>query len=301
MLLHWWIGLKACNVILARERLDRERKKKEENRRAMADHDSPRDTAPLTFVSLAPNVDMPIVSTPDASKGASLPPLTQASRHAQAFRLDTSSRGSSVSPAVHTPASSESPTILARSINHGSGSQHASMETSGSSAVPTMRIGSDHAFPRDANDYYQKSLPSQPDLRNLSLEVGNLVSNFLLEDGPQERASPITPQSAFGDTPRSGTATGHRGLDIDTLRALRAYIYREIYEAPWDEEILLRRLESAWRDGVRTGRNHILESTPLFIAMDRTFLTWIELRRHLADLERADRRTYEMQDWKEIL
>jgi hypothetical protein len=294
MLLHWWIGLKACNVILARERLDRERKKKEENKKAMAtDNDSPRDTAPLTFVSLAPTPDVPPTSIVEAPKGVQLLPLTHASRHAQAFRLDTPSRGSSMSPAVHTPASSESPTMHTQSLHHGNGSQRASRDMSGSLAIPPLNGGPNHTLSADTNGYYNRSHPSQPDLRKLSFELGNLVSNFLLEDGTQGRASPVTPQSGPGDTPRNETTP--RGLDLETLHAFRAYIYREVYEVQWDEEYLLRRLESAWRDGVRTDRNFSLESTPLFVALDRTFLTWIELRRHLADLECADRREYNMQ------
>jgi hypothetical protein len=294
MLLHWWIGLKACNVILARERLDRERKKKEENKKALAtDNNSPRDTVPLTFVSLAPTPDAPPTSMSEVSKGVPLPPLIHASRHVQAFRLDTPSRGSSMSPAVHTPASSESPTMHTRSLHHVNGVQHASRDMGGSSAIPPINEGPHGALSADTNGYYNRGPLSPPDLRKLSLELGNLVSNFLLEDGIQGRASPIIPQSGPGDTYHNGTSS--RGLDVETLHAFRAYIYREVYEVQWDEEYLLRRLESAWRDGVRTDRNFSLESTPLFVALDRTFLTWIELRRHLADLERADRREYNMQ------
>ncbi|KAF2712659.1 hypothetical protein K504DRAFT_499742 [Pleomassaria siparia CBS 279.74] len=293
MLLHWWIGLKACNVILARERLDRERRKKEYDRKAMVDRDSPREMAALTFVSLAPTPDAPTTaSTPEGSKSLPLPPATQASRHAQAFRFDASSRGSSMSPAVQTPASSESPTMHARSILQGNGIHYLSRDangTTGTSAVPLAAKGglvSNHAIKRETNGHYTSS---QPDLRKLNLELGNLVSNFLLEDGPQERASPITPQSAPGETARYGGGV-YRGLDADTYRALRAYVYAETSEVQPDEERLLRRLETAWREGVRTSRNLILPSTPLFIAMDRTFLTWIEIRRHLSDLERADKR-----------
>ena len=161
--------------------------------------------------------------------------------------------------------------------------------------MPAIRgaegLPSDQGADKNANGYYHYQRPlATPDSQKLSLELGNLVSNFLLEDGLREHASPITPQSAPGEASYNGT--GPWRLDPDTLRALRAYIYREANDAQWDEDSLLRRLESAWRNGVRNERSHMLDSTPLFVAMDRTFLTWVELRRHLADLERADKSTY---------
>jgi hypothetical protein len=294
MLLHWWIGLKACNVILARERLDRERKKKEGNKKAMdTDNNSPRDTAPQTFVLLAPTPNAPPTSIVEVSKGVPLLPLTHASRHAQAFRLDTPSRGSLMSPKVHTLASSKSPTMHAWSLHRGNGSQRASRDMSDVSAIPPVNGGPNHVLPVGTNGYYNINYQSPSNLRKLNLELGSFVSNFLLKDGPQGRASSNTSQTGLGDTPRNERIP--RGLDFETLLAFRAYIYQEVCEVQWDEEYLLRRLECAWRDGVRTDRSFSLGSTPLFVALDRTFLTWIELRRHLADLERADRREYNMQ------
>jgi hypothetical protein len=99
----------------------------------------------------------------------------------------------------------------------------------------------------------------------------------------------------------SGTAEKHQedgpaqhqqrrqGLDLSTLQAFRAYIYPSESGPKWDEVTLLRRLEREWRDKVRAGHNGKGGNTTLlFAARDRAFLTWIELRRHLADLTHAD-------------
>jgi hypothetical protein len=87
------------------------------------------------------------------------------------------------------------------------------------------------------------------------------------------------------------TSVPYRGLDEDTLGALRAYIYQEETQVEWDEESLLRRLEVIWRTGVRADINRIMDNIAVFAAQERAILIWIELKRHLADLDRADKRT----------
>jgi hypothetical protein len=81
-----------------------------------------------------------------------------------------------------------------------------------------------------------------------------------------------------------------RELDPETLLAFRSYIYPGESGPKWDEEVILRRLETVWRDNIRTGHDLTRDDAVLFIVRDRAFLTWIELRRHLADLDRADKR-----------
>ncbi|PSN67277.1 hypothetical protein BS50DRAFT_494499 [Corynespora cassiicola Philippines] len=286
VLLHWWIGLKACNVILARERLDRERKKKEENRKARFEHENPHEATPPTFVALAPT------------------------RHVQVFQLDAStSRGSPISPSMLTPPeSSESPIVPARAMTNGDNGSFAAVNPAnapGHSIVESVwnRLSSgsangvaSHASSRAAIHVHPHQGPQaaitaspQPAARQLGSELASLVANFPSQDranGWGASASAITPQPSLEELPRH-----NRGLDTDTLRALRAYIYYEGAEAhSVDEDALLQRLEAAWRDHVRTDQHRIMQDPALFIARERAFMTWIELKRHLADLDRADKR-----------
>jgi hypothetical protein len=117
-----------------------------------------------------------------------------------------------------------------------------------------------------------------PSLHHVGAEIGSLVSNFM---GPCGTA---VEQQERSPSPEAG-------LDMRTLRAFRAYIYPSEGGPKWDEVTLLRRLETEWRDKVRPLQRKGCNSR-LFAARDRAFLTWIELRRHLADLLHADESTY---------
>jgi hypothetical protein len=55
---------------------------------------------------------------------------------------------------------------------------------------------------------------------------------------------------------------------------------------------LLNRLEKTWREGVRADYYKIHDNIPVFIARERAFLTWMELKRHLAALQRANERMF---------
>lgn len=333
MLLHWWIGLKACNVILARERLDRERKKKEENRKARFEHENPHEATPPTFVALAPSTAAPL-PTLNTSMNASAMAPAEAARHVQVFQLDAStSRGSPISPSMLTPPeSSESPIVPARAMANGDNGSFAAVNAAnapghsivegvwnrlssgsangvasqsapggGAAALPGVNIATQppisassraaiHVHPHQGPQAAITASP-QPAARQLGSELASLVANFPSQDranGWGASASAITPQPSLEELPRH-----NRGLDTDTLRALRAYIYYEGAEAhSVDEDALLQRLEAAWRDHVRTDQHRIMQDPALFIARERAFMTWIELKRHLADLDRADKRRF---------
>ena len=114
--------------------------------------------------------------------------------------------------------------------------------------------------------------------RQISVEVAKLVASFRSNDAATE------------EIPQPYNSIQYRGLDYDGLRALRQYIYGEERGVQLDEEALLNRLEKTWRDGVRADYYKMIENIPVFIARERAFLTWIELKRHLAALQRANER-----------
>lgn len=114
--------------------------------------------------------------------------------------------------------------------------------------------------------------------KQISVEVAKLVASFRTDDAASE------------NVPQQNTSIPYRGLDYDSLRALRSLIYSEECSVQWDEDTLLNRLEKVWREGVRADYDKMVENIPVFIARERAILTWIELRRHLAALDRADRR-----------
>jgi hypothetical protein len=130
-------------------------------------------------------------------------------------------------------------------------------------------------------------------MRQIGADISKLVSDltpdYSVVNGHTALAA--SPLKVEEDGPLHGGP--YRGLDADVLRALRAYIYREETDMTWDEDSLLRRMETAWREGVRCDQNHVLDNIPVYMARERAFLTWIELKRHLADLDRADKRTYD--------
>jgi hypothetical protein len=116
--------------------------------------------------------------------------------------------------------------------------------------------------------------------KQISVEVAKLVASFRSDD------------AAFEEIPQQNASIPYRGLDYDSLRALRAAIYNEESTVQWDEETLLNRLEKVWREGVRADYDKMVENIPVFIARERAILTWIELRRHLAALDRAGQREF---------
>lgn len=320
ILLHWWLGMKAINVILARDRLDRERKKKEENKRARIETEMPQEGAGSAFVPLAPNSGVP---TPLNTHG---PPLQIAEhpRHVQIYKAETTSRGSPISAAVSTPPeSSQSPvgpahsqlgvghfaTIdvhsshpsQAQSVVDGVWNRLAEVGINGSrngNSAPQTAIGTaswSAGIPRRTSLAPEVSSQAAPvagvsvaGIRQLGAEISQLVSDLT----PQATAT--NGHGAVPAVPPDGqrNAVPYPGLDVETLYALRDYIYQEKTEVEWEEEALLRRIETTWRDGVRSDYNRMLENVPAFIARERAFLTWIELKRHLADLQRAGTRTY---------
>lgn len=261
MLLHWWIGLKGCNVILARERLEREKKKKEEDRKARAEAELSGLTANgetglrTSFVPLIPNVL-----------------LAEKASHGSAMSTPPDSGESPPADPRDGPVSV--PANGASQIQSGQQPQHAV------ESVWNRVVGSQ---PADSNAWSQQHVPiavQQLDIdRKVSHELARIAMSFrsdstVIEEMPQQRNS-----------------IPYRGLDYDSLRALRSYIYGEEGGQPWDEEALLDRLEQMWRDGVRADFDKIVDNIPVFIARERAFLTWIELKRHMAALERADKRT----------
>jgi hypothetical protein len=115
--------------------------------------------------------------------------------------------------------------------------------------------------------------------RQISVQMAALVASFRSDDSVPE------------ELPQPNNSVPYRGLDYDGLRALRQYIYGEERGVSMDEEALLNQLERTWREGVRADYNKMIENIPVFIARERAFLTWVELRRHLAALLRANERT----------
>lgn len=292
-LLHWWIGLKACNVILARERLDRERKKKEENRKARAEAEfngqnaTGESSTPASFVALAPN---------------------------SVFQSETGSRGSPISnPAMLTPSDAGGSPVVGPREGPGAASVNG---VAGDKGIPRSSIPNeqqpakvvegvwDRLAARDGvssqytNPHWAAAVENPPPSadskiavqqqiaqanqaivdKQISVEVAKLVASFRSDD------------AAVEDVPQQNVSIPYPGLDYDTLRAFRALIYNEECSVQWDEEALLNRLERAWRESVRADSEKMMQNIPVFIARERAFLTWIELRRHLAALDRADRR-----------
>ncbi|PZC96274.1 hypothetical protein A1F95_05486 [Pyrenophora tritici-repentis] len=289
-LLHWWIGLKACNVILARERLDRERRKKAENRQARAEAEfsgQPEGGTPGSFVALAPNSVL--------------------------HDGDTGSRGSPMSSSamLTPPESGESPTIPPRdgggfmSVNGGGHATNGNAafsnanttqpqasrqpqnlvegiwskfipEASRSPNQPSASI-----YPTDSKAAAQQQIASANQAavdRQISVDVAKLVASIRTDDAaPEER-------------PQPSNSVPYRGLDHEGLCALRQYIYGEDRGMSMEEETLLNLLERTWREGVRADYHKMVENIPVFIARERAFLTWVELKRHMAALQRANER-----------
>ncbi|KAJ4322084.1 hypothetical protein N0V94_002552 [Neodidymelliopsis sp. IMI 364377] len=291
-LLHWWIGLKACNVILARERLDRERKKKEENRKARAEAEfngqnvTGEGSTPASFVALAPNS---VFQTESASRGSPIsstamltPPESGESPIAgprEGPGFTSVNAAASTDNGIHRSSfqSEHQPHKVVEGVwdrfvaRDGNGAQ---IPASAWGATNTSQQGdSKLAVQQQIAQANQAAVDKQ-----ISVEVAKLVASFRSDD------------AAFEEIPQQNASVPYRGLDYDSLRALRAAIYNEESTVQWDEETLLNRLEKVWREGVRADYDKMVENIPVFIARERAILTWIELRRHLAALDRAGQR-----------
>ncbi|KAF2743107.1 hypothetical protein M011DRAFT_461907 [Sporormia fimetaria CBS 119925] len=283
ILLHWWIGLKACNVLLARDRLDRERKKKSQRSRHRVvvlgtfEDASGREPAPPS-VPIAPAAVRPDF-TPHALYG-------RPAQYAQALRLDTS-YSSPASPLSGTPLhSNDSPVIP---VYGASGEGHSIGRDLGGSRGGSTTGTLSHSLAGHMGADSSATLPritppvtGLPSVQQLGAEIGSLVSHFLEDSSTGER----------WPTPGSYGGQLQQALDAETLQAFRSYIYPSERGPKWDEQMLLRRLETAWRDKVRNWHKGTAAAgnAASFAACDRAFLTWIELRRHLADLEQANER-----------
>ncbi|KAF2633668.1 hypothetical protein BU25DRAFT_405537 [Macroventuria anomochaeta] len=295
-LLHWWIGLKACNVILARERLDRERKKKEENRKARAEAEfngqnaNGEGSTPASFVALAPNS---VFQTEAASRGSPISSTAMLTPPEPGGSPIAGPREGLGFTSVNGGAASENG-VSKPSIQHEQQPQRV-VEGLWDRLIPRELQGSNSQQPNPpwaaANANAPQFADSKPAVqqqitqanqatvdKKISVEVAKLVASFRSDD------------AAFEDVPQQNASVPYRGLDYDSLRALRSLLYNEECSIQWDEEALLNRLEKAWREGVRADYDKMVENIPVFIARERAILTWIELRRHLAALDRAGER-----------
>lgn len=136
-------------------------------------------------------------------------------------------------------------------------------------------------YPTDSKAVVQQQIASANQAavdRQISVEVAKLVASFRSDE------------TALEDRPQPSNSMPYRGLDYEGLCALRQYIYGEERGVSMDEEALLNQLERTWREGVRADYNKMVENIPVFIARERAFLTWVELKRHMAALLRANER-----------
>ncbi|KAF1830497.1 hypothetical protein BDW02DRAFT_572961 [Decorospora gaudefroyi] len=298
-LLHWWIGLKACNVILARERLDRERRKKAENRQARAEAELSGQQdggTPASFVALAPNsvlhdADTGSRGSPMSSSAVLTPPEsgespTAGPREGAGFTtVNGGGHATNGNPAFTTINAHQTPAVQQpQNIVEGVWNKFAAegKRSPGSSGPPgSVHIPPAHTVESKAPVHQQienaNAIQASVD-HQISVEVAKLVGSFGSDD------------AVTGEIRQSSSGTPYGGLDYDDLRALRQYIYGEELGIQLDEEALLNRLENMWREGVRADYNKITENIPVFIARERAFLTWVELKRHLAALQRANER-----------
>ncbi|CAN9183570.1 unnamed protein product [Alternaria alternata] len=296
-LLHWWIGLKACNVILARERLDRERRKKAENRQARADAEfsgQQEGGTPASFVALAPNSvlhdgDTASRGSPMSSSAMLTPPESGESptigpREGAGFTAlngsahATNGNAAFTSTKTHEQQVSQQPNSIVEGVWNKLAAEASKSRylSTLSGPAPTQAA---HSTETKAAVQQQIANATQAAAdRQISVQMAALVASFRSDDGVPE------------ELPQPNNSISYRGLDYDGLRALRQYIYGEERGISMDEEALLNQLERTWREGVRADYNRIIENIPVFIARERAFLTWVELKRHLSALLRANDR-----------
>jgi hypothetical protein len=290
------IGLKACNVILARDRLERERRKKEERLRVRDDEASPRESNPHVAIAPANHPGLKHESSFEDRRSATPSSFAHPPRHAQLSRLDTSFGQTISLRSASTPLSGGSSIYSVHGAGH-SASVHSTERDLGGSRRPSTLSQSIQSHANvDVSNACRMGIAPIPSLQQLGSELDRLVSNFLVENSASANANvhahaSFTPRQSGLRQEEPSKQPNRRGLEPKVLGAFRSYIYPEETGARWDENLLLRTLETAWRDDVRA-HNRSLGDTSLFVARDRAFLTWIELRRHLADLERADKRMY---------
>ncbi|KAG9192847.1 hypothetical protein G6011_11581 [Alternaria panax] len=296
-LLHWWIGLKACNVILARERLDRERRKKAENRQARADAEfsgQQEGGTPASFVALAPNSvlhDGDTVSrgSPISSSAMLTPPEsgespTMGPREGGGFPTvngsghATNGNAAFTSAKTHEQQMSQQPNSMVEGVwSKLAAEAHKSQYLSTLSGPAYAQAA--HLTETDAAVQQQIANATQAAAdRQISVQMAALVASFRSDNGAPE------------ELPQPSNSIPYRGLDYDGLRALRQYVYEEECGVSVDEEAFLNQLERTWREGVRADYNKMIENIPVFIARERAFLTWVELKRHLLALLRARNR-----------
>lgn len=153
-----------------------------------------------------------------------------------------------------------------------------SRDLSTTSAGPPHGHGTHPAESKGAVDQQVANANQAAVDRQISVEVAKLVATFRSDDAGSE------------EIPQPNNSIPYRGLDYDGLRALRQYVYGEEHGVGVDEEALLNSLEKTWRERVRADYQKMVENIPVFIARERAFLTWVELKRHLAALQRANER-----------
>ncbi|KAF1842123.1 uncharacterized protein K460DRAFT_292314 [Cucurbitaria berberidis CBS 394.84] len=287
-LLHWWIGLKACNVILARERLDRERRKKAETRhlhaRADVDYPGHEGGPPALFVALAPNsvlyeIDTGSRGSPRSSTTMLTPPESGESpvvghRDGAGFiPVNGSATGFTAAPSTHQVQHEQKPQGTVEGVWNRRASEGNGPREHSAPRVPPQPAESKAAVQQQIVNANQAAVD-----RQISVDLARLVANFRSDNASSEQI------------PHPNNSVSYGGLDYESLRALRSYIYGEEGGMKFDEETLLNCLEKAWREGMRADYDKMVENIQVFIARERAFLTWIELKRHLAALERADNR-----------
>lgn len=250
MLLHWWLGLKACNVILAHDRISKDRLRKAERQRKKQELEEKPSPG---FAAYGPEGESRDGLQPNPTY--EYLGVAQAESKDKAYVLSNS-----VSNATRAQGSADT-----SALPHPTGSQIPA-NTALRSPISVQTIS------------------PPPSIKQLGAELENLVSEFLNGSTAENKGPSQSPTDAHATADEAQQA----GLDLEALKAFRSYIYPSEQGPRWDEIVLLRRLETAWRNKVRASRNLAVGDEVRFAARDRAFLTWIELRRHLADLRRAD-------------
>lgn len=280
--------MKACNVILARERLDRERRKKAENRQARieAEHTAQHGdgNTPASFVALAPNsvlhdIDTGSRGSPVSSSAMLTPPESGESpvvgpREPAGFMTFNGKDGPPVAMQAHHSNSGQN-------IAEGLWNRFAASERPGAhDGQPSWPPAHGDVAESNAAAHHHQVIAQQQAAteRQITVDLARMVASFRSDD------------TQFEDVPHPSHSIPYKGLEYDSLRALRSYIYEEESSVPFEEDTLLNRLEKTWREFVRGDFDRIVEDPLVFIARERAFLTWIEMRRHLAAFDRAHQR-----------
>ncbi|KAF2281517.1 uncharacterized protein EI97DRAFT_31616 [Westerdykella ornata] len=289
-LLHWWTGIKACNRLLARERTGRDRKKKQERLRLRDEDGTARELS-----AVFPIVSSGGVLIAPAGRSETVPlSYTASARHAQALRLDTT-YSNPASPMSGTPLhSNDSPVVAGYGVGSDSFYTFPARDVNGPPRQGrTLSPPLAHHLGHETTVRPHRSTPPisrPPSLHQLRAEIGSLVSNFLEDDNNPRAGQDAALASRDGEAQQRSDGQG-QALDAETLQAFRVYITTHEVGPGWDQAVLLRRLERAWRDKIRARQKGPEgANAALFAAQDGAFLTWIELKRHIADLIEAGKR-----------